>query len=140
MFKKIKGPNWLKYLILIIITIVLFIFLRNNLLFVIDFLLSIDFFWFKLIPTIIGCVLILFNLLSVIILLKFSFVPDDEIIIPQFIPNKIRNYLLELKKFSKGEATNHYIYIHIVGVVFTIISLIIFLVTMNMLPLIWVKL
>lgn len=141
-FKEQKGEKNLSFmflLILIIIAIILFIFLRNNLLFVINYILSINFFWFKLIPTIIGCGLILFHLLSVIVLLKFSFVPDNEIINPQLIPNKIRNYLLVLKKFSKGEATNHYLYISIVNVVFTLISLIIFLITMNIFPLIWVK-
>lgn len=77
-FKGGKGQNNSSFMflfILIFIPIIFFFISRYNLLFVINYLLSIDIFWFNLIPTMVGCVLILFHLLSVIILLKFSFVP-----------------------------------------------------------------
>ena len=127
MFKELKGPKWLKYLILIFITIVVLTITRFYLFAIVSYLISTKFCILKLILSLIGCTYIFYNLLSLIILLKFSFIPDEKITIPNYLPNKIKNYLLELKEISKFKEINYFIYNYAIGILFSIIYLILFL-------------
>ncbi len=76
---------------------------------------------------------ILYNLISLLILIKYSFMEDKTIIIPQFLPNFISNYLIELKRISKYDGINRFIQMYITTTIFLFILLLIFLFITNIL-------
>lgn len=61
---------------------------------------------------------ILYNLISLLILIKYSLMEDKTIIIPQFLPNFISNYLIELKRVSKYDSINRFIHLYIISTIF----------------------
>nr|YP_010697830.1 hypothetical protein P1S03_mgp15 [Porodaedalea chrysoloma]WCF76791.1 hypothetical protein [Porodaedalea chrysoloma] len=133
LFKKIKGPNWLKYLITFVLGLIFLILLYLYSPTILPYYLSINLFWIKVIGSL-GCFFVIcYNLLSLHILLKFSVMDDKDITIPQFIPNFIRNYLLDLKRISKYEynVLNIFINIYVRGIFFHFVILLLFLAYIN---------
>lgn len=133
--RKIKGPNWFKYLILFLILLIGLYFLipyfqRPNILFLSR---SISVLGVKLVLVLITSIAILYNLISIFILIKYSFMEDNTINIPQFLPNFISNYLIELKRISKYDSINRFIQMYITTTIFLFILLLIFLFVTNIL-------
>ena len=133
LFRKIKGPNWFKYLILLLILLIGLYFLISyfpNILFLYR---SINVIWVKLVLVLITAIAILYNLISLLILIKFSNLDDKTIIIPQFLPNFILNYLIDLKRISKYDSINIFIQMYVTTTIFLFILLLLFLFVTNVL-------
>lgn len=127
LFKKIKGPNWFKSLVLFLIFLFGLCFLIPyfpNILFLYR---SIGVFWIKLVSVIIASIAIFYNLISLIILIKFSSREDNTIIIPQLLPDFISNYLTQLKRISKYDSINVFIQMYVTTTIFLFILLLLFL-------------
>ena len=60
------------------------------------------------------------------ILIKYSLLKDNQIIIPKFLPKKIQNYLIELKEISQFSSLNYFLDLHIKNSIFFFVSLIMF--------------
>ncbi len=76
---------------------------------------------------------ILYNLISLLILILYSLMEDKSIIIPQFLPNFISNYLIELKRISKYDSINIFIHLYVIYTIFLFILLLMFLFITNIL-------
>ena len=87
----------------------------------------------KLVLVLITTIAILYNLISLLILIKFSNLEDKTIIIPQFLPNFISNYLIDLKRISKYDSINIFIQMYVTTTIFLFILLLLFLFVTNVL-------
>lgn len=112
-FKKIKGPNWLKFLIIFVLCLTLIYYSIPNILFILSIFKGIKISWVKsigLFPISLG---ILYNLFTLHFLIKYSQMQDNDIVIQRYLPKFIKNYLIKLKETSKNEALIHFLDLYV---------------------------
>lgn len=61
------------------------------------------------------------------LLTKYSLMEDNDIVIQQYLPEFIKNYLKKSKEISKSEILNYYLYTYATNVLFMFVSLLIFI-------------
>ena len=127
LFKKIKGPNWFKYLVLFLVFLFGLYFLIPYFPHILYLYRSIGVFRVKLVSVIIASIAIFYNLISLIVLIKFSSMEDNTIIIPQFLPDFISSYLTQLKRISKYDNIKVFIRMYVTTTIFLFILLLLFL-------------
>ena len=131
LIKKIKGPNWFKYLILFLISLIGLYFLIPFFSHILFLFKSIRVFWVKFVLVLITTIAILYNLITLFLLIKFSLMEDKTIIIPKYMPNFISSYLIDLKRISKYDSLNNFLYLFITTTIFLFILLLFFLFISN---------
>ena len=128
---KFKCPNRFKYLILFLISLIGLYFLIPFFSHILFLFKSIRVFWVKFVLVLITTIAILYNLITLFLLIKFSLMEDKTIIIPKYMPNFISSYLIDLKRISKYDSLNNFLYLFITTTIFLFILLLIFLFISN---------
>lgn len=125
-------PGWLKY-IFFILSFCLMFFFRDSLSLLVkiqNFFIG-NLFWFLLGVLIICSCVIIYFLVTLFLLNRFSTLTEKEIIDDyiekNFYPKFIKDYLVELKFISNKETVPEFLNLYLVGTIFMFFSLFIFL-------------
>jgi hypothetical protein len=119
--KNKKTPKWFKYLIILISCLVGIYYIE----YIISFFKSINLNWIRIITFFTSSFIILYYLITILILIRYSRKDDNKIIIPNYLPTKIREHLINLKRISKYESLSYFIETFLITAIYMYILLLI---------------
>lgn len=130
---KFKVPNCLKYLLILVVVLIVFYYLLPYVPVLLTSHKDILVTWLKFISIFVTSLLILYNLITLFFLIKFSQMENTDIIIPRYVPNFIRTYLLEIIEISKFKSLSYFIDMYVRSSLILFVIFVIFLLITNFL-------
>jgi hypothetical protein len=115
--KNKKTPKWFKYII-ILISCLISLYYIEYISYIISFFKTINLNWLRIITFLISWFYILYNLLTILILIRYSRKDDNKIIIPNYLPTIIRKHLTNLKRISKYESLKAFIETYVIAAIY----------------------